>query len=125
MSDTMTVIGRKADGAEVNLGEMPISLELKARELLRSYGFPNYDDEDSLDACALWAMQDLVALMRERVNKQQPIDLSEKAEMAIYDVLRNIHNGPMGGFPSLGHVHDVLDALVAAGYVVHDPSKVL
>lgn len=53
------------DGREVDLGDIPLSPEMKAREIARQYGNP--DDEDDYPAgVALGAMQDLIKWMKEQ-----------------------------------------------------------
>jgi len=62
--ETMQLIGIK-EGREVDLGDMPLSPEMKMREIARQYGNP--DDEDDYPAgVAIGAMQDLITWMKQQ-----------------------------------------------------------
>ena len=62
--ETCQLVGIK-DGRQVDLGDIPVTPELKAREIARQYGDP--DNEDNLEAStALYCMQELITWMREQ-----------------------------------------------------------
>lgn len=64
MSDDLCkIIGVMADGTEHLLGEGPIPWRMKAKDILRSYGFDDLDSEASPSSYALVAVEDLVGWM--------------------------------------------------------------
>ncbi|MFK3741009.1 hypothetical protein [Massilia sp. TN1-12] len=60
--EKMQLVGVK-EGREVDLGDIPLSPEMKMREIARQYGDP--DNEDNLEAStALYCMQELITWMK-------------------------------------------------------------
>ena len=62
IDDTCDIIGIK-NGVETLLGRGPIPWNMKAKEILFSYGFNDFSDEDSQASYALAAVEELVAWM--------------------------------------------------------------
>lgn len=75
--DVATIVGVK-DGVETVLGRMPLQPAMKAKDILRSYGLENFDDEDSDASYALIAIEDLVRWMRSVGWREPPMELAEK-----------------------------------------------
>lgn len=65
VAETMTLVGVK-DGVETVLGEVPLSPQMKAREIVRSYFSDNIDDDGSEASYAYYAMLDLINWMEKR-----------------------------------------------------------
>lgn len=70
-ADLCEIFGKRPDGSQELLGKGPMPPAMKARELLRDYGFDTPDDEDSESAFALAVCEDLVAWML-KVGWQAP-----------------------------------------------------
>jgi hypothetical protein len=71
--DLCTIVGRKPDGTEHVLGHGPMQPKMKARELLRSYGFDDPDNEDSESGYAMAAIEDLLTWMLKVGWKAPPL----------------------------------------------------
>jgi hypothetical protein len=63
--ETCQLVGIR-DGREVDLGDIPLTPELKAREIVRSYGLGDPDDEWSEASMMLGAMQELLNWMKQQ-----------------------------------------------------------
>lgn len=66
--ETCKVIGVRADGTEVDLGERPLPPKMKARDIVRSYFGEIDEDEGNDGAMALWACNELVDWMAKQAQ---------------------------------------------------------
>lgn len=71
--DLCTIVGVKPDGTEVILGQGPLPPASKAREILRNYGFENFNCEDSEASFAMAAIEDLIVWMIKVGWKPPPL----------------------------------------------------
>lgn len=62
------------DGVEVSLGMVAMPPSMKAREILREYGFNDFEDDTSQDALALWAMESLIDYCQKYYTQPVPAD---------------------------------------------------
>jgi hypothetical protein len=63
--ETMTIVGVK-DGVETVLGEVPLSPQLKAKEIVRGYFSDDVEEDGTEASFAYYAMLDLIKWMEKR-----------------------------------------------------------
>lgn len=63
--ETMTLVGVK-DGVETVLGEVPLSPQMKAREIVRGYFSDDINEDGTEASYAYYAMLDLINWMENR-----------------------------------------------------------
>jgi len=63
--ETCQLYGVK-DGRQVDLGDIPLTPELKAREIVRQYGLGDPDDEWSEASTMLGAMQEMINWLKQQ-----------------------------------------------------------
>ena len=88
--ETMEVYGKDKDGNEVFLGTYPLNPEMKAKEIVRSYGLDPDALFDSEAATMLDALYDMIAWMKhqgwappERVTAQAASDTRGQVELLV------------------------------------------
>lgn len=64
MSNEVEFYGVK-DGKEVFLGKHAMPPSMKAREIMRGYGYGSFDDDMSEDSIIMGMMEDMVAYCQE------------------------------------------------------------
>lgn len=65
----VTLVGVK-NGVETPLGEVLMPPSMRAREILKNYGYTDFDDVMSMDSSALAAMEDLIAYCKKYYEQQ-------------------------------------------------------
>lgn len=64
MSDEVEIYGKK-DGKEVFLGMHKMPPSMKARQIMRDYGYGSFDDDMSEDSVIMGMMEDLATYCQE------------------------------------------------------------
>lgn len=73
MCDDMCDIVGVNGGVEALLGKGPMPWKMKAKDILRSYGFDDFSADDSEASLALTAVEDLVTWMIKMGWKPPPL----------------------------------------------------
>jgi hypothetical protein len=75
--ETVTLMGVKADGTQVTLGEVQMPPRMKAKEIIRGYFDGGFEDDSSEASMALAVVDELLDWMKEQ-NMIKPLDLTPK-----------------------------------------------